>query len=321
MRPLSNASTRRELVAHIHKTTASERLGISFQKDSAPIYIGEGSTAHRQGSLPPLIHAVTITGLAAQARLSVGDMPAPAKLSTGDLTVHFFAEAKALGDWSKPAGQAASKGSTARSSTQGGGLNWLNSLVSIFGPDKGKAATQFQTAAATVVQAATRTQAGRRLSAARRRQRSELAATRIQANFRGKRARTTVVQKRAEPDNRWYKPGAQMRRVMSFGRMSFGRKRDTHPNLPAGAQRTEQRDSLVRSSAPSGPPAPPVARDLHAGRRSYGYELEPAAPAPSGGRLLRAISFKRQGKKAAAEEAPPATQAYSDADEKSPLQA
>lgn len=63
-----------ERVARIFKTSHEVRVGISFQKDSAPMYVGEGTVAHREGVLPPVVRAVHPTGLAAQAGLCVGDM-------------------------------------------------------------------------------------------------------------------------------------------------------------------------------------------------------------------------------------------------------
>lgn len=68
------AADKRERVTHIYKASADVRVGISLQKDSAPIFIGEGTEAHRNGLLPPVVRGVNPGGLAAQAGLQVGDM-------------------------------------------------------------------------------------------------------------------------------------------------------------------------------------------------------------------------------------------------------
>lgn len=61
-------------VVRLRKDAPDVRMGISFQKDSSPMHIGEGSEAHKRGVLPPVIRAVNPAGLAAAAGLHVGDM-------------------------------------------------------------------------------------------------------------------------------------------------------------------------------------------------------------------------------------------------------
>jgi membrane-associated protease RseP (regulator of RpoE activity) len=116
-----------ERTTRLKKVAADVRVGISFQKDSAPMHIGEDTDAYRQGMLPPVVRAVHPSGLAAAAGLSVGDMvvsingvetisnlnaASMLRKAVGDLEIRYIPRSHVLGHHADPTPSGrASKGS------------------------------------------------------------------------------------------------------------------------------------------------------------------------------------------------------------------